>query len=205
MLDDQEVYQILRDWKSYEWQVQGFGMLRTYLKGEGEPRLQIWDQRLAVWGNGAIHDHPWDFRSRIIAGTLFNQRYRRYHRDGVSQLDIDLIGKQHEFSWYNELKIQPGLDGGPLEGAAPARTQLRAEPIEVYAKTEEYTMEAAELHITRYANGTVTMIERERVTGSDTASSLWKDGPHWSFFRPRPATPQEAAKVIGDCLYNWWL
>jgi hypothetical protein len=198
MLDDQEVYQILRDWKSYEWQVQGFGMLRTYLKGEGEPRLQIWDQRLAVWGNGAIHDHPWDFRSRIIAGMLFNQRCRRWSDD------IDLIGKRNEFEWYNELKIQPGQDGGPLE-EEPKRVQLRTEPVEVYAKTEEYTMRADELHITRYANGTVTMIERERVREADTASSLWKDGPHWSFFRPRPATPQETAKVIGDCLYNWWL
>lgn len=199
MLDDNEVKEILLHWMEYEWQVQGFGMLRTYLEGDGEPRLQIWDQRLAVWGNGAIHDHPWHFRSRIIAGTLFNQRYRRFNSE-----DIDLIGKQYEFSWYNELKIQPGENGGALD-EKPRRTQLRAEPIEVYSKNEEYTMLADELHITRYANGTVTMIERERMRAADTASSLWKGDIDWTFFRPRSATQQETAKVIGDCLYNWWL
>jgi hypothetical protein len=203
LLDDQEVKRILLDWKDYNWQVQGFGMLRTYLEGEGEPRLQVWDQRLAVWGNGAIHDHPWDFRSRIIAGTLFNQRYRRWQRNGTSMTDIDLIGKHHEFEWYNEVKIKPGEEGGQLD-KKPKRVELRKEPLEIYTKTDEYTQFADELHQTRYINGTVTMIERMRVREADTASSLWKDG-EWVFFRPRPATAQEVAKVIGDCLYNWWL
>lgn len=198
MLNREEVAEILAHWDQFKWEVQGFGMMRTYdLDGDGEPRLQVWDQRLAVWGNGAIHDHPWNFTSRIIAGTLFNQRFDRSTRVRADGMHYGL---------YKELMITPGKDGG-AQDEEPQEIYLTPEPVEMYSAGEEYKMGWQELHITRYAQGTVTMIERERTRGHDTASSIWpadNDVP-WKFFRPRPAKFEECCVVLGDCLKTWWL
>jgi len=113
-----DVHAILLGWRSYEWQVQGFGMLRTYLDGPGEPRLQIWDQRLATWSNNAIHDHPWAFTSTILAGTLFNQRYeiRTVATHAPNGHTTDII---------------PGTRGGQLSERPVVPCDIIPQPIEV--------------------------------------------------------------------------
>lgn len=61
-----------------EWSIQGFGMLRAYLADDQVYRLHIWDtEQMSVEDVSTVHDHPWDLDSRIISGTLRNQRYRR--------------------------------------------------------------------------------------------------------------------------------
>lgn len=199
MIDRNEVYDILsNEWKFLDWQVQGFGMLRTYLDGPGEPRLQIWDQRLAEWGNNAIHDHPWDFKSRVIAGTLFNQRYGR---EGAGFENV--IGRARP---YREVKLTPGIGGGRHEEES-IETWLYKSAVEILSAGEEYSQQAEELHVSRYLQGTVTIIERERTRESDTASSMWprdSDVP-WIFYEPRPANIDEIKTVVESCLRTWWL
>jgi hypothetical protein len=67
----------LRD-ERREWTAQGFGFLRTYFGPPDQPkrfRLNLWDARFTVPNVSTIHDHPWDFKSLIVAGDFGNKRY----------------------------------------------------------------------------------------------------------------------------------
>lgn len=189
----EEVHDLLVNWQDYEWQVQGFGMLRTYLPGEGEPRLQVWDQRLATWSNNAIHDHPWSFRSTIYAGLLYNQRY-----------DIPSTGLQGN---GHITEIIPGTRGGKLS-ERPVRTcRLVPKPVEVYTMGEFYGQTHREMHLTRYLPGTVTLITRFDREEEDIARVAWygRADEQPPFVNPYPAPPELAELVIGDALRAWWL
>lgn len=177
------------------WQVQGFGMLRCYLPGENEPRLQIWDQRLIEWQYSPIHDHPWDFESTIVAGSLFNQRYVR--------MGGDTMFFHCPVENYNEAIIVPGPDNEGVESTGTVR--LATLPLEMYSAGERYHMSWAELHQTRYLQGTVTYIERERTRpDGDLASSIWQGDGAWVSARPRPATASEARAAINLALDTWF-
>lgn len=192
MISKVMVKQILEDWPKFEWQLQGFGMLRTYLDGPYEPRLHIWDQRLAKTGNNAVHDHPWHFQSKIIAGTIFNQRF-----------DYGWLASQGPT--HEEVTIVPGVGGGVQEGER-RDVALVPKPVEVYGADEEYGQRRDWLHITRYAQSTITVIERRGRT-EDIAHSLHPllQTTPWDFFEPRPATPLEIENVINDALKAWWM
>lgn len=140
-----EVREVLSYWPEHEWQVQGFGMLRTYLPGDTEPRLQVWDQRLACWGNNAIHDHPWAFRSTIVAGTVFNQRFEI----STPRVGSDPTGHITE--------IIPGTRGGKLSDRPVEPCWITPHPVEVYSMGDSYRQTHREMHLTRYVQSTVTL------------------------------------------------
>ena len=54
----------------YSWELQGFGMLRTYI--DKDTRLQIWLKEFIVPNVTDIHTHPWDFESYIFQGEITN-------------------------------------------------------------------------------------------------------------------------------------
>jgi hypothetical protein len=58
---------------NFKWQVQGLGMLRTYLRDDW--RLHIWDKSVRIPNVSPLHEHPWDLHSTIAAGILYNTRY----------------------------------------------------------------------------------------------------------------------------------
>jgi hypothetical protein len=188
-----EVRELLEDWRSYEWQVQGFGMLRIYLDGPTEPRLQIWDQRLAVWSNNAIHDHPWAFRSTIMAGTIFNQRY-----------DIG-----HPGTWPNGhiTEIVPGTRGGRLSERPINPCFIAPRPVEVYSMGDSYSQAHREMHLTRYLPGTITLIDRFDREPEDIAKVAWFGAADAQppFVNPYPATPAVVETIVGDALRQWWM
>lgn len=196
-LSRDEVRDVLLDWRCHEWQVQGFGMLRTYLDGPNEPRLQVWDQRLACWGNNAIHDHPWAFESTTYAGLLYNQRF-----------DV-------ETEWSNEwddpnghvTDIIPGTRGGQLSERPVTPCLISAQPLEVYSLGDRYSQTHREMHLTRYAQGTVTLIERFGRETEDIARVAWYGAAAEQppFVNPYPATPEVVERVIGDALRTWWM
>lgn len=171
------------------WEVQGFGMLRTYLPDD--VRLQIWDPRLAVWGNNAVHDHPWDFSSTIIAGTIFNERFR------FTESDEDVLVAKH----YLARRIKPGIGGGRLD-QDPSDVLLMSKGIEVYGPGETYSQRAAELHVTRYALSTITLLRRTGRLERDEAMSLWpaEQEAESIFYEPRPATKNEVHAVCSRAL-----
>ena len=72
------VRRVLEDRHS-KWTVQGFGFLRTYFGPPDAPkkfRLNLWDSDFTIPNVSTIHDHPWSFKSIIVAGDFYNQRYR---------------------------------------------------------------------------------------------------------------------------------
>lgn len=195
-----EVREILLDWRSHEWQVQGFGMLRTYLDGPNEPRLQVWDQRLACWGNNAIHDHPWAFRSTIYAGVLYNERF-----------DVETLWPEEWDEWEDAnghvTDIVPGTRGGLLSGRPVEPCRIEPQPLEVYSLGDTYSQTHREMHLTRYAQGTVTLIERVDREEADIARVAWYGEAHEQppFVKPYHASREVAEMVIGDALATWWL
>lgn len=194
-----EVEAILRDWRSHEWQVQGFGMLRTYLDGPGEPRLQVWDQRLACWGNNAIHDHPWAFESTTYAGLLFNQRFR------VTDEWRSYMGASPFNGHVTE--IIPGTRGGKLSERPVRRARIEPQPLEVYSLGDRYQQTHREMHLTRYEQGTVTLITRHDREEADIARVAWYGEAHEQppFVNPYPASPSVVERVIADALAAWWM
>lgn len=197
-LSRDDVRAILEDWRSHEWQVQGFGMLRTYLDGPGEPRLQVWDQRLACWGNNAIHDHPWAFESTTYAGVLFNQRFRIVPQRATARPGA-LYGHVTE--------IKPGTRGGKLSHRPVDPVRLEPQPLEVYSLGDRYSQTHREMHLTRYEQGTVTLITRSDREAEDIARVAWvgKASDQPPFVNPYEADAKTAERVITDALKTWWL
>ena len=205
-----DVEAILRHHDEHDWQVQGFGMLRTYLPGEAEPRLQVWDQRLATWGNNAIHDHPWKFRSTIIAGRIYNQRYKI---DALCP-DCGERGGEAKFGCPHGsflpnghvTEIKPGTRGGLLSSRPVHPCRITPEPLEVYAMGDSYEQTHREMHLTRYAQGTVTLIERFGREESDIARVAWYGEPDAQppFVNPYAPNSDEIKRTIHSALDSWF-
>lgn len=198
VLSRDDVRCILENWRDHEWQVQGFGMLRTYLPGDTEPRLQVWDQRLATWSNNAIHDHPWAFRSTIYAGTLFNTRYDV--RETPPFVPIETAnGRMTD--------IIPGTRGGKLSERPVNPCYIKPAPVEVYSLGDSYSQAHREMHLTKYAQGTVTLIDRFGREEADIARVAWygQADEQPPFVNPYAADTKTVELVIGDALRSWWL
>jgi len=191
----EDVHDILTKWHEYEWQVQGFGMIRTYLDGPGEPRLQVWDQRLATWSNNAIHDHPWAFRSTVIAGLLYNQRFVVRH------------GGRESYPNGHTTEIIPGTRGGQLSERPVVPCLISPKPVEVYGMGESYSQMHREMHLTKYLPGTVTLITRSDREEQDIARVAWYGAADEQppFVNPYEATFDVAERIIGNALNAWWL
>lgn len=187
-----EVLEVLTHPDDHEWQVQGFGMLRTYLDGPGEPRLQVWDQRLATWSNNAIHDHPWAFESTIFAGIIYNQRYA--------------VATSEFFSNGQVTEIIPGTRGGKLTERPVVACRIEPKPVEVYAMGDRYSQRHREMHLTRYLQGTVTLIERSEREAEDIAHVAWFGNVDEQppFVNPYPPTAEQVARTLDMALTTWF-
>lgn len=174
---------------SYKWSIQGFGMLRLYLEGSREPRLNIWDSRYRVPHVSMIHTHPWNFASLIVSGKLTNVRYRRAHSGDSSASIVEMHAST----------IKPGPGGGLrrhageyLEGEDFHR--LVEMPAERYLPGDIYFQEANEIHVSLPEDGCITINLRDRV-GEDVATTFWPRGTEWVSAVPREATPEEVEDI----------
>src|ERR1700722_1203939 len=73
-LDKVLVRNILEHATDYKWSMQDIGLLGLRLDEQREYRLHVWSPDRAI-GPPVIHDHPYDFVSRIIVGELTNIRF----------------------------------------------------------------------------------------------------------------------------------
>lgn len=168
------------------WTVQGLGMMRLYLSPE--LRLHIWDSALRVPNVSAIHTHPWDFTSYVIAGRLVNQLY------GVA------CGVFTHTAM--ELKCEAGgcLIGEPWDVLLEpwVRTAL--------AEGQRYYEVADLIHESIPEDGTVTLVYRlfDPRRNPDTARVYWPIGTEWVSAEPRPATQTEVGQVITRSLARWF-
>lgn len=162
----------------FNWTTQGFGMIRTYMDDAKEWRLNIWDERLRYVDEVSdIHDHPWTFRSWIIAGCLTNVRY-----------DVAKITKTKPAT-HSLIQLVTGEEGGKVGEVEKAR--LVARPAEVYTKGGSYAQSLDQVHRTTYRRGTVTLNRRSTPTEAHTARVFFPLDTPWVDAMPREASDLE--------------
>lgn len=192
----QIVHQILEQPFAHDWTLQCFGMLRTYFGDE--VRLQLWDHDFQIPGSNSIHDHPWDFYSMIVSGELCNQRFVRVPEEKSSIVVPMSAGDPAD---YNQWLIEPGTEGKVLGHGVPVK--LVPLESEYYTTGEMYDQTATELHRTDYVDGTVTLIQRERVQANDQAFSIMEAGQPWNIVQVRKAEPDEVRAFCKKALARW--
>jgi len=137
-LDKVLVRNILENALEYPWRYQDIGLLALRLDVHREYGLHVWAPDRCI-GTPPIHDHPFDFVSRIIAGELTNARYVE-DRSGAKYL-------RERYSPSNE------------EFRATDYVQLSSE-VETFREGDEYAQVADELHDSHQLPGTVTIVHR---------------------------------------------
>lgn len=172
----------------YEWTLHGFGMLRTYL--DRETRLHVWDRRHQIENVSIIHDHPWNFRSYVIAGRIHNCVYDI----------VDSIEPNHFMN-----TIQCGVDAHCVSSSVE-EIALKARNMELVSEGHSYMQRGIDLHRTDFESGSITLIDRNsRLPGKagDEAHSAWPielgiDG--WVSAEPRLASPEEVSAIVKNSL-----
>jgi hypothetical protein len=183
---ERAVLHVLHNPLGRDWSIQGFGMLRTYLDTEQAHRLHIWDAARANEEVSTIHDHPWDFTSRLYSGTLTNVRFIE---DETAQL-------------YQGARIRCGVGGGLVDDGPAELHGLREEADGLYLPGDTYSMEAPELHESLPSAGAVTVISRTFKGDRDHARVFWATGD-WVTAEPRKATPAEVLAFTKLALSRW--
>jgi hypothetical protein len=179
-----------------EWTVQGFGFLRTYFGPADRPkqyRLNLWDRTFTVPNVSTIHDHPWDFKSLIVAGQTANQRY-----------DIAPVG------WtgpsvrptHSCTTIRCGVGGGMEKSPPEACTLIPARDREDYKIGDIYRQRADEIHETFFLDGSITL--NQRVGDTERARVFWPYGTEWVDAIPHQATKEEVDRAVAFSLGYWF-
>jgi hypothetical protein len=137
-LDKVLVRNILEHPHEYPWRYQDIGLLVLHLDGNREYGLHIWAPDRCI-GTPPIHDHPYDFVSRIVVGELTNARYVE-----------DPTGAK-----YMRERYSPPNE----ESRITDYVQLSSE-VETFREGDEYAQVSDELHDSHQLPGTVTIIQR---------------------------------------------
>jgi hypothetical protein len=176
---------LLRDGERRDWTVQGFGFLRTYFGPLGELkrfRLNLWHSKFTVSNVSTIHNHPWDFKSVIIAGSFINQRF--ICRTGPPYTHTHAI-------------IKTGITS-KAEITEMQHCRLISCLAESYASGDTYEQFCNEIHETKFSDGAITL--NERIGDTEHARIFWPYGTEWIDAKPRRATPHEIAFGITEAL-----
>lgn len=176
------VEKVLEHADEYDWSRQGFGMLRTYFGEDKKFRLNIWDSRLAVPLCSIIHDHPWHFKSLVLAGDFRNVRYACMRERS-----------EHEATHEWQV-IQTGPGGGP-DGERGFCTLTAYEP-ELYGPGSVYHQSSTEVHASHYSDGTITLNDRIRLPDAEHARVFWPVGEKWIDAMPASITYEGAHEII---------
>lgn len=182
MIIKELVKKIFEQADSYEWQVQGLGMLRMYLTNKYQ--LHIWNPKLCYADNSVIHTHPWSFKSIVLCGKLTNYIYKE--------------SETGEKMWRQ--RIHCG-EGGGLVGDAEIvhLEEERKYPVfPVYKDTllHGYQQNYSYIHRTEFVPGTVSLIERHFEENTEVASVYWPHGTGWTSAEPREAKRAEIIETL---------
>lgn len=183
----QLVKSILEHPGGFEWSLQGFGMLRTYI--EPELRLHVWDSRFKVEDVSEMHTHPWHFHSFVVVGQVTNTRFVKPYAnpDGIP---------------FREQEILCGVGGHETDRSKAVK--LSVAKIEKIKAGETYSQLAHEIHQSWPEDGTVTIIEREFLDDADHAYVYVPEGQEWVSAEPRPADPGEVESICHHALTTWF-
>lgn len=176
------VVAILDHATDFEWTVQGFGMLRLYIKDFG--RLHIWDSALRYPDVSMVHNHSWDLQSTIVSGEVVNTRYKRIW-----------TGDR-----YHGHRIVCGVTFDGTVEANLGTVNLSPELVETLGPGQNYKQEAHEIHRTDAADGTVTIMKRQLEDVAGQADIYWPYGTKWGSAKPRIATTEEITNTADRAL-----
>lgn len=174
------VRSVLENPHGYDWTLQGLGMLRCHPWGTTDYRLNIWHRDFMRVNVSETHDHPWHFTSWVVAGRMFNTRFRE-----CSPLNSGALP-------YYSRTVNCGVDYG--DGKTEAVFLLQRPP-ENYYPGMCYMQHADEIHSTSFDDGTITINHRERVKGQ-AARIFWPIDREWIDAGPREAS---RAEIIHGC------
>lgn len=183
------VENILKTPLDFKWQVQGLGMMRVYLDGDKTHRMHIWDSALRVPGVSALHNHPWDLTSLVVAGVY---RQYRYTEPAPKQQGEE----------YNKVTIKCGE--GAFCKTEAEKVQLFQSYIESYKPNDTYGQLANEIHWSCPEDGTVTIVKRSPKADPDHAAVYWRGKGPWVSAEPREATKEEVVTVTKRALESWF-
>lgn len=173
----------------YEWSLQGFGMLRAYVTRE--LRLHVWNSKFAVPDVTTVHDHPWNFDSLVVSGSI------------EDSLFLPSTSRMWPAKLHTRVEIVCGPGGGNDPDELMARGErVWLEPFDTsrHHPGEMYHRDAHQIHSTRYEDGTVTLVSREFLPDTEHAHVFVEDGRRWVSAEPRPATADERDAIIEHAL-----
>ena len=190
------VRRVLAESRVEDWTVQGFGFLRTYFGPPDAPkrfRLNLWDSDYTVPNVSTIHDHPWDFKSIIVAGEFHNQRYLLMPtKEWIS----GIVEPTHSYT-----TIKCGISGVNRK-LVPKICRLKPLISEHYFPGDIYHQRADEIHESKFSDGTVTL--NERIGDTEHARVFWPYGTKWVDAKPRAATSDEVRSAVTYSLKEWF-
>lgn len=178
------VKKILENASAYSWSLQGLGMLRLYLSDD--LRMHVWHHDFRFPKASTMHNHPWDFRSLIVAGELKQMRYV----------------KDKGGDWFNTATIRCG-EGGAIVSESK-RIKLAGCAMERYGEGQTYSELAEEIHESFPTNGTVTLVRRIFKQDKDHAQVFWPVGHVWGSAEPRAATADKVQQITSYALQRWF-
>lgn len=185
------VLSILKQYRSYEWTLQGFGFLRTKIENVG--RIHIWDSRLAVPLVSTMHTHPWPLKSKIISGELINQRF-------VKKEDRVVPFRTSGLPLLCS-KIATG-EGGGLIGD-PFEVEMFPCAPEHYIPGDVYEQRPNEVHRSIAQDGTVTLMERPQGPPLEEAEVFWPRGTNWVSAEPKKISDWQLEDAVNYALARW--
>lgn len=177
---------ILDNATSFKWSVQGFGMLRLYIRDLG--RLHIWDSMLRYPGVSMVHNHSWDLRSIVISGKLVNTRFSVV-KPPLANTDMAAL--------YEGKRIITGYNTKNVESLGIVSLYQHAP--EHYFVSDTYRQVASEIHRTDAEDGTITLMHRQD-DAQGQADVYWPAGTEWGTATPREAQPREIIQVVGRAI-----
>jgi hypothetical protein len=160
--------------------MQDIGLMGLRLDDQREYRIHVWDPSYSV-GDPPIHDHPYDFTSRVIAGELTNTLYAE-----------DPAGD-------NYVRFRYSL--GAEDQRRSDTVKLSATP-ETFAEDGEYSQLAHELHVSWQEPGTVTVIRCAWGKPRELTVCLRHEG-FWPSGQARDATRDEIKEFSAKAL-EWF-
>ena len=170
------VHSILTHAEAFPWRLQEVGLLGLWLDERKEHRLHVWG--FPPEGDPPIHDHPFDFTSTVVVGELVNTRYVEADAGEDYLRERYAVGNDAERT----------VDTVRLVGAATT-----------YRAGESYEQLAPELHDSRQAPGTVTLI-RFTFTGATELTTCRRPGAPSVSGQARPATSDEVKRFTSTAL-----
>lgn len=167
---------------NYQWELQGFGMLRTYI--DKDTRLQIWLKKYIVEDVTDVHTHPWDFTSYIYQGKIVNNCYSE-HPFKVSPNDNEMS--------FDRCLILTGENAYVKE---KIKVLLRKDSSIPYRSGETYHHDKTIPHRIDFIDGTITILSKRNIDVNSLAYSYVPNGKDWVSAAPKIATVGEIREFI---------